>query len=133
MSSRDSHRWLRHDVVLAVHEAQIAEHGGSTGVRDPGLLESALARAKHAASYTDASVLALAALYALGIIRNHPFVDGNKRTGFVLLELFLDLNGYELDASDSDCYATIVSVASGAMSDDEFTVWVTSHAILRTT
>ena len=132
MSWRNSHRWIRYDVVLAVHEAQIAEHGGSTGVRDPGLLESALARAKRAGSYADANVQTLAALYALGIIRNRPFVDGNKRTGFVLLELFLGLNGYELDASDSECYATIVSVTSRTMSDDEFMAWVTSRSVLRT-
>ena len=118
--------WIREDTVLAIHEAQIAEHGGSLGVRDAGLLTSALARTLNAEAYADPApdIPALAALYAIGIIRNHPFVDGNKRVGFVLLELFLELNGFELRADDAECVTTIFALAAGELSDDDFTAWV---------
>jgi len=97
------------------------------------LLESALARPRNIAAYDDqADVPRLAAFYALGVIRNHPFVDGNKRVGFVLLELFLNLNGCELDATGSECYATILSCAAGDLSDDVFVAWVREHAVDRT-
>ncbi|HVA39010.1 MAG TPA: type II toxin-antitoxin system death-on-curing family toxin [Candidatus Dormibacteraeota bacterium] len=126
-------RWLRQDAVLAVHEAQIAEHGGSLGVRDLGLLESALARPQHLAAYAEpeSDVPALAAAYGLGIIRGHPFVDGNKRVALVLVELFLDLNHYDFTASDAECHAMIWQTAAGTASDDEFSAWVHDHAIAR--
>ena len=124
MSSPDKLRWLSEDVALAVHDAQIAEHGGAIGVRDPGLLASALARPKNAAVYSDTDVPALGALYALGIIKDHPFVDGNKRVGAVLLELFLEDHGYELDATDADLLVTILGVAAGELSDEAFVSWV---------
>jgi death-on-curing protein len=104
--------FLDEAVALAVHEAQLAEHGGAKGIRDEGLLNSALARPRNAAAYEEADAARLAALYALGIIRNHPFVDGNKRVGTVLLETFLDLNGYALEATDEDLLATILAVAA---------------------
>ena len=130
MSLPSNIRWLRQDTVLAIHEMQIAEHGGSLGIRDLDLLESALARPRNAAAYADPepSIPMLAALYALGIIRNHPFVDGNKRVGFVLLELFLELHNNELTASDSECYTTIVDIAAGNMSDEAFIAWVNDHS-----
>lgn len=124
MSLRNNITWLDEDVVLAIHEAQTAEHGGASGVRDPGLLASALARAQNAAAYSDADIPTLAALYALGTIKNHPFIDGNKRVGAVLLETFLELNGYALDANDAEFFATIVAVAASEMTEDEFTMWV---------
>lgn len=117
-------------MVLAIHDAQIAEHGGAAGVRDLGMLESALARPRNAASYeSDASIPQLAALYALGVIRDHPFIDGNKRVGLVLLELFLALNGYELRASDAQCYETIVSAAGGDYSEGQLLAWVNANSI----
>lgn len=122
--------WLRLDVALAVHEEQIAEHGGPPGIRDRGLLESALARPQNLAAHNDLppDTAALAATYAIGIIRNHPFVDGNKRVGFVLTELFLALHGYELTASDSDCVLTILKLASGEIDDEAFIEWVRSNS-----
>ena len=128
MSSPDDIVWLEHALVLAVHEAQLAEHGGATGIRDRGLLESALARPLNAAAYRTPDIPALAALYALKIIRNHPFVDGNKRVGTVLLETFLEVNGYVLTGSDTDLLATILAVAANAMSEDVFTGWVRDNA-----
>jgi death on curing protein len=104
--------WIDVSVVLAIHEAQIAEHGGALGLRDLKLLLSGLSRPRNAA------------LYALSIIRNHPFADGNKRVGAVLLETFLNLNGYQLDASDDELYESIFSVAAGNMRDQDFTRWV---------
>ncbi len=130
MSSQSEYRWISDDVVLAVHEAQIDEHGGSSGVRDPGLLLSALARPQNAVTYGQPDVPELAALYALGIIKNHPFFDGNKRVGAVLLEIFLENNGYELDASDAKLLSAVVSLAAGA-SEDKFISWVRDHARLK--
>ena len=95
-------KWLDPAIILAVHEMQLAEHGGATGIRDSGLLESALARAPNLAAYGQPDAPALAAAYGYGISRNHPFLDGNKRTGFVATELFLQLNGLELTAADAD-------------------------------
>jgi len=94
--------WLDKRLVLAIHDEQLREHGGAAGIRDEGLLESVLARPLNAASYGEPGLAELAALYALGIARNHPFVDGNKRTAYVALEVFLDLNGFDLTASDAE-------------------------------
>ena len=105
-------RWLDPAVVLAVHDAQLAEHGGGAGVRDKALLESSLAKPLNLASYEDPDVAALAAAYGYGISRNHPFLDGNKRTAFVAVELFLQLNGFELKASDADCVMIMLKVAA---------------------
>jgi death on curing protein len=119
--------WLRKDVILAIHDSQIAEHGGISGVRDMGLLESALARPENLAAYGHPDVCALAAAYAFGIARNHPFGDGNKRTAFVAAELFLDLNGHLLTASDVDCVMTIMGLAAGEISEDELAGWIRAH------
>jgi death-on-curing protein len=119
--------WLRKDVILAIHDAQIAEHGGIAGVRDMGLLESALARPENLAAYGDPDVCGLAAAYAFGIARNHPFGDGNKRTAFVAAELFLDLNGLVLTADDADCVMTILRLAAGEISEDELAGWIRSN------
>ncbi len=117
-------RWLRLEVVLAVHEQQIAEHGGSTGLRDRGLLESALARPQQKAAYGEPDLADLAAAYAFGIARNHPFVDGNKRVAFVALELFLRLNGLELVADDQACLAVMLDLAAGAIEEEELAAWL---------
>ena len=93
--------WIEPAVIRAVHEEQLAEHGGGLGTREMGLLESALARPMHLAAYGAPDVAALAAAYGYGIAKNHPFIDGNKRTAFVAVELFLMLNGWELTATDA--------------------------------
>ncbi len=122
--------WLEQDVVLAIHEAQLAEHGGQVGVRDQGLLESALGRAPNLAAYGKPDAPALAAAYGYGISRNHAFLDGNKRTGFVAAELFLALNGWQLDASDADCVLTMLAVAAGEITEVEFAAWLRQHSTL---
>ena len=125
-------RWLDRAVVIAVHEMQLAEHGGGTGLRDLALLESALARPLNVASYGEPDAAALAAAYGCGIARNHAFVDGNKRTAFVATELFLNLNGWRLSASDAECVLTMLAVATGEMTEDEFAAWLSEHAARRT-
>lgn len=117
--------WVETAVVLAVHDEQLAEHGGATGLRDRGLLESALARPQNVAAYDEgADVAALAAAYAFGVARNHPFLDGNKRTALVVLELFLELNGHALEADDAACVATMLRLASGDLEEDALAAWV---------
>lgn len=122
--------WLSLEIVLAIHDEQLAEHGGATGLRDAGLLESALARPLNHASYGEPDIAELAGLYSLGIVRNHPFVDGNKRTGYVALETFLELNGALFPVSDADAVIAILELAAGDTTDDEFIAWVRSNAVL---
>jgi death-on-curing protein len=124
--------WIEESVVWAVHEAQLAEHGGSAGVRDAGLLKSALARPLNLVAYGEANAATLAAAYGFGIARNHPFIDGNKRTAFVCAELFLALNGYVLSASDADCVSTMLALAAGELPETEFAVWISTHLIQST-
>ncbi len=123
--------WLRKSVVLAVHEAQLAEHGGGVGVRDIGLLESALARPENLAVYGQPDAADLAAAYGYGISRNHPFIDGSKRTGYVACELFLALNGYRLAADDAQCVMTMLAVAAGDIEEVEFAIWLRAHLMVR--
>jgi death on curing protein len=120
--------WLDADVLRAVHEEQLAEHGGAAGTRDSGLFESALARPRPLAAYGDPDAAALAAAYGFGLARNHPFTDGNKRTAFVATELFLDLNGFELTATDADCVLTLLAVAAGQMDEGAFARWLRQHS-----
>jgi len=127
VSLRSNFNWLGEDLVLAIHEAQIAQHGGASGVRDLGLLASALARPKQAATFAHPTVPELAALYTLGIIKNHPFVDGNKRVGTVLLDVFLEDHGYEVVVSDEELLSTVVALAAGKMSEETFVAWVTER------
>lgn len=128
MSGEDEPVWLDRHIVLAIHSEQIAEHGGAAGVRDEGLLESALARPVNHFSYTGADIPELAAIHALAIARNHPFVDGNKRTAYVALELFLALNGYRFPAPDADSVVTMLAMAAGEVEDAVFVAWVRHHA-----
>ena len=117
--------WIGSNVAVAIHSLQISEHGGSDGIRDQGLLESALARPQNIASYEpDADLARLAAAYGYGIIKNHPFIDGNKRTGYVVMESFLVLNGQSLIASEEEKYPIVIAVADGTMSEDEFAEWL---------
>ena len=119
--------WVEEAVVLAVHEEQLAEHGGAVGLRDIGLLQSALARPRHLAAYGKPDIAALAAVYGYGIVRNHPFVDGNKRAAFTIAELFLMLNGYELLADDPSCVVTILRLAEGHLTEAEFADWIRTN------
>lgn len=116
--------WLPLDVILAIHEDQIAEHGGLAGIRDANLLDSALARPINAFSYGEEDICALAALYAHAIVRNHPFADGNKRTSFVACELFLEENGMLLAASDEDCIEKTLALAAGQIDEHAYAAWL---------
>jgi len=115
--------WISTDVAEAAHLEQIAEHGGGEGVRDVGLLESAMARPRNLADYGEPDAAALAAAYAYGIARNHPFVDGNKRTATVVSETFLALNGYRITASDAEVVVAFVDLAAGELSEAELADW----------
>ena len=117
-------RWLDVALIHAVHDEQLAEHGGGSGVRDVNLLESALARPEQLAHYGAPDAADLAASYGFGISRNHPFVDGNKRTAFVAVELFLALNGFELTASDADCVVNMLNLAAGKLPEAAFAEWI---------
>jgi death-on-curing protein len=117
--------WILDEVVLAVHDEQLAAHGGLAGVRDRGAVESALARPRNLAAYEACDDVArLAAAYAYGITRNHGFADGNKRTALVTADLFLMLNGYELVSSPVDNVLTVLGVADGSISEEELTSWI---------
>ena len=119
--------WVTLDVAVAAHREQLAEHGGGDGVRDMTLLESAMARPHNVAAYGDPDVAELAASYAFGIARNHPFVDGNKRTAAVVSETFLVLNGYELTASDAELVVTFLALAAGELAEEELAQWFRHH------
>lgn len=115
--------WIATEVALAAHAEQLAEHGGAEGVRDAGALESAMMRPRNLAQYEEPDAAALAAAYAYGIARNHPFVDGNKRTAAVVAETFLALNGYGLDASDAEVVVAFLALAAGELAEDELADW----------
>jgi death-on-curing protein len=123
----DKWTWIATEVAQAAHAEQLAEHGGGEGVRDVGLLESAMARPRNLAQYGDPDAAALAAAYAFGIARNHPFVDGNKRTAAVVSETFLVLNGHALDASDAELVVAMLALAAGELSEDELADWFRGH------
>ena len=120
--------WIDAAVVHAIHEEQLVAHGGSAGLRDQGLLESALARAQNLASHGKPDIAACAAAYGYGLSRNHPFIDGNKRTAFVAVELFLFLNAYVLEAGDADCVLTMLRVAEGSISEEDFAAWIRENS-----
>jgi death on curing protein len=115
--------WVTLSVAAATHRAQLAEHGGGSGVRDEGLLESAMARPGNLAAYSESDAAALAAAYAYGIARNHPFVDGNKRTAAVVSETFLLLNGWHLKASDAEVVVAFQALAGGELAEEELADW----------
>ncbi len=119
--------WVVPAAGLAIHVEQMAEHGGGDGVRDAGLFESAMARPLNLALYEEPDVAALAAAYAFGIARNHPFVDGNKRTAAVVCETFLMLNDYRLGATDAELVVAILALAAGDLSETDLADWLRSH------
>lgn len=115
--------WVAIEVAQSAHLEQLAEHGGGEGVRDARLLESAMARPQNLAAYGEPDAADLAASYAFGIARNHPFVDGNKRTAAVISETFLALNGYGLSVTDAELVVAFVALAAGELSEEELTDW----------
>ena len=119
--------WIATEVALAAHAEQLAEHGGGDGIRDAGMLDSAMARPQNLVQYGDPDAAALATAYAFGIARNHPFTDGNKRTAAVVSETFLMLNGYALGATDAELVVAFVALAAGELSEDELADWFRQH------
>lgn len=119
--------WVTQAVAIAAHAEQLAEHGGGEGVRDLGLLESAMARPQNLSQYGEPDIAELAASYAFDIARNHPFVDGNKRTAAVVSETFLVLNAGSLLASDAELVVAFVALAAGELSEEELTIWFREH------
>lgn len=121
--------WIFDEVVIAIHSRQLAEHGGLEGIRDEGLLQSALSRPKNLLAYSESSpdMASLAAAYAYGIVKNHPFVDGNKRTAYVVTRTFLKLNGYDIQASSEEKYQIWIDVAAGKLSEEELASWIREH------
>ncbi|CAN5823460.1 type II toxin-antitoxin system death-on-curing family toxin [soil metagenome] len=120
--------WIDASVITAIHDEQLAEHGGAAGVRDAGLLESALARPLQLAVYGEPDAAALAAAHGFGLAKNHPFIDGNKRSAFVAVELFLALNGWQLDADDASCVMAMLFLAGGDSSEAEFAQWIRANS-----
>ena len=115
--------WVESEVAIAAHRSQLAEHGGGDGMRDRGLFDSAMARPQNLSVYGEPDAAALAASYAFGIARNHPFVDGNKRTAAVVSETFLILNGHSLCASDAEMVVAFLALAAGELSEEELADW----------
>ncbi len=121
--------WISKELEVAIHSRQLAEHGGADGVRDAGLLESALARPRQLFAYSDPTpdCAVLAAAYAFAISKNHAFIDGNKRTAAVVCETFLALNGFELTATDAGLYPAFISLATGEWDEATFIAWLVPH------
>ena len=124
-------KWLLEETVYAIHKRQIAEHGGSDGVRDEGLLLSALARPQNLLAYGEETpdISALAASLAYGIAKNHPFIDGNKRTALVVARTFLLLNGFSLEATQEEKYLTFLKLAEGNLSEEELAEWIRQKVV----
>ncbi|MFN3944998.1 MAG: type II toxin-antitoxin system death-on-curing family toxin [Allosphingosinicella sp.] len=123
--------WIAAELAEVAHAEQLAEHGGGAGVRDAGALQSALARPMNLAAYEEPGVAALAAAYAFGIARNHPFVDGNKRTAAVVSETFVNLNGYDLTANDAEVVVAFLALAAGELSEQDMAEWFRGHLVAR--
>ena len=121
--------WVSQAVVLALHERLIAEFGGEYGVRDVGLLESALARPMHRRAFTNPTLAELAASYAYGLVMNHPFVDGDKRIGFTTAVLFLEINGCAFTAGQVDAVIQTLALAAGALSESGYAAWLAANTI----
>lgn len=124
--------WISRTLALAIHDRQLAEHGGGTGVRDEGLLDSALARPQQLFAYGDPppDLAALAASLAHGLARNHPFVDGNKRTAAVACEVFIVLNSGRLQTTDPELYPQYIGLSEGSISEADFATWLRAHLVV---
>ena len=121
-------RWIDRHALVLLHDASLAEHGGSAGLRDEGLIESALARPQNLAAYESPDFADLAAAYAVGLAKNHAFVDGNKRAAFLGVGLFPVLNGYRLVAAQADATLTMLAIAAGDMDEPTFAAWIREHS-----
>ncbi|MDO8955031.1 MAG: type II toxin-antitoxin system death-on-curing family toxin [Gammaproteobacteria bacterium] len=125
-------RWLTLHDVDAFHSKQIQEHGGLQGLRDKNLLQSALGRPQQLLAYSDKTdIFELAAAYAYGIIKNHPFLDGNKRTGIITAAIFLMMNGYNIIASEEDLYLNTISLANGTQTESQFAKWLQENSAMQ--
>ena len=133
MAKRPSEpQWLTRVVVDAIHNDQLREHGGLPGIRDENVLESALARPQQKWHYAGkADVASLAAAYGFGLVKNHPYRDGNKRIGFLAIVTFLGINGHDLEAADSEVIAEMLALASGSVSEEELADWIRQHGATR--
>lgn len=120
--------WIEDDLVLAIHDQLLVEHGGAEGVRDEPLLQSALARPLNHVAHASSDIIELAAKYTAGIVQNHPFVDGNERTGFVIGVLFLELNGYQFTASEEAAAHAVIELAAGKMDEKIFSEFLRANA-----
>ena len=120
-------KWVNRQVLLLLHDESLAEHGGSPGLRDEGLLDSALARPLNLSLYGQPDVADLAASYGVGLAKNHAFVDGNKRAAFLAVGMFLAVNGYRLQATQADATLTVMDVAAGTMDESTFAQWIRDH------
>jgi death-on-curing protein len=120
--------WIEQELVLAIHDRQLVEHGGAAGLRDEGLLQSALGRPLNHYTYASPDIVQLAATYTAGIVQNHPFLDGNKRTGLVVGVLFLELNGYRFTASEESAAQAVLELAAGTMDEQGFCKFVRANS-----
>jgi len=128
MSMQREPVWISAELALAIHDRQLAEHGGPAGLRDRGMLESALARPRQLLAYgNDVDIPSLAAAYAVGIARNHPFVDGNKRTAYVVCRTFLVLNGWDMVGELGERYPIFLGVADGSLDEEQLAAWLREH------
>jgi len=125
--------WIFCETVLSLHEQLLAAFGGSSGIRDPGLLDSAMARPESLFAYEQPNLFDLAAAYGFGIVKNHPFVDGNKRTGFAVTVLFLELNGYRFDAGEADATVRTLALAAGELTEVDLAAWLKANSRRATT
>ena len=121
--------WIEETVVIAIHHRQLAEHGGSDGIRDKGLLESALFRPKYQFNYGNSTIFSLAAAYGFDLAKNHPFIDGNKRTSYVVMRTFLQLNGYDIQASAIEKYETWISLANNQINEAQLANWIEEKSV----
>ncbi len=121
-------RWVLRETVLALHEQLLAEFGGLHGIRDEGLFDSALVRPRQQFAYDKRDLAALAAAYAFGLVRNHPFIDGNKRIGFSVAVLFLELNGLEFTATEVDAVLQTLALAAGALDEKAYAAWLRQNS-----
>ena len=124
-------KWVNRQALVTLHDMSLAEHGGASGIRDQGLLESALARPESLAAYGDPDYASLAASYGVGLAKNHAFVDGNKRVAFLSVGLFLFKNGYKLNATQTEATLAMLGVASGDLEEAAFADWIRTHSALR--
>jgi death-on-curing protein len=120
--------WVLRETVLTLHEQSLAEFGGAAGIRDEGLLDSALSKPEHLFAYGKPAFFDLAASYAFGLIKNHPFIDGNKRAGFITAVTFLELNGYRFQATEAEAAVRTLALAAGEMSELEYAAWLKENS-----